>query len=216
VRASAHRNDLFDHEQRPARRPRRCWRTTTRPLHIQRLAATLVARTHGLHRGHIGAICDALTQAGIDPAVWSAGAITDALEADMRARGTTWPDRIANPGAFLASRLRPLSWTHPTRDTASDSHEPRKVHQPNDIPDTNPHGTTTATPVPVAAAATRAAAKAYFQQHRARGSGSPSNQSGHVDGPGASQKKDTATDVTTTLRAALRNDVAENAQLVAD
>ena len=69
--------------------------------------------THGLDRAHIGAICDALTGAGIDPAVWSARAINDVLNADMRARGTTWPDHIANPGAFLASRLRRLSWAPP-------------------------------------------------------------------------------------------------------
>ena len=54
-----------------------------------------------------------LTGVGIDPAVWSARAVNDALNADMRARGTTWPDHIANPGAFLASRLRRLSWTPP-------------------------------------------------------------------------------------------------------
>ena len=48
-------------------------------------------------------------------AVWSARAVNDALNADMRARGTTWPDHIANPGAFLASRLRRLSWTPPEK-----------------------------------------------------------------------------------------------------
>lgn len=31
----------------------------------------------------------------------------------MRARGTTWPDHIANPGAFLANRLRRLSSARP-------------------------------------------------------------------------------------------------------
>ncbi|MFA5711375.1 rep protein [Mycolicibacterium sp.] len=93
--------------------PARRWRTTPRPLATQRLAAELVARTHGLGRGHIGAICDALTAAGIDPALWSARAITDALDADMRTRGWNWPDHIINPGAFLASRLRRLTWTTP-------------------------------------------------------------------------------------------------------
>lgn len=72
-----------------------------------------MAITHGLDRAHIGAICDALSGAGVDPAVWSARAVNDVLNADMRARGTTWPDHIANPGAFLASRLRRLSWTRP-------------------------------------------------------------------------------------------------------
>ncbi|WP_344128045.1 rep protein, partial [Mycolicibacterium murale] len=92
--------------------------TAARPLAMQKLAAGLVATTHGLDRTHIGAICDALTSAGIDPAVWTARAVNDALNADMRTRGWTWPDHIANPGAFLSSRLRRLSWAPPE--------EPRK------------------------------------------------------------------------------------------
>ena len=110
-RAGAPANRCCDKTQH--RRPRRA---TARPLATQKLAAGLVALTHGLDRAHIGAICDALSGAGIDPAVWSARAVNDALNADMRTRGTTWPDYIANPGAFLASRLRRLSWTPP--DTA--------------------------------------------------------------------------------------------------
>lgn len=88
----------------PKHRPNRA----PRPLALQRLAAALVARTHGTGRGHIGGVCDALTASGIDPAVWSARAITDALDADMKARGWSWPDRITRPGAFLAYRLRQL------------------------------------------------------------------------------------------------------------
>ena len=107
-RASAPANRCCDNTRQA--RPRRA---TARPLATQKLAAGLVALTHGLDRAHIGAICDALTGAGIDPAVWSARAVNDALNADMRTRGTTWPDHIANPGAFLASRLRRLSWTPP-------------------------------------------------------------------------------------------------------
>ena len=109
-RASAPANRCCDKTRQA--RPRRA---TARPLATQKLAAGLVALTHGLDRAHIGAICDALTGAGIDPAVWSARAVNDALNADMRARGTTWPDHIANPGAFLASRLRRLSWTPPEK-----------------------------------------------------------------------------------------------------
>ncbi|UUO02417.1 hypothetical protein M4D79_02595 [Mycolicibacterium novocastrense] len=109
MRARAHAT--YSREQQPD--PPRRWRTTPRPLAIQLLAAQLVARTHGLGRGHIGAICDTLTAAGIEPAVWSARAITDALDADMRTRGCSWPDHITNPAAFLSSRLRRLSWTTP-------------------------------------------------------------------------------------------------------
>ncbi len=111
-RASAPANRIFDDT-----RQARPWRRTARPLAIQRLAAGLVAITHGLDRAHIGAICDALTAAGIDPDVWSARAVNDKLNADMRARGATWPDQIANPGAFLHSRLRRLSWSPPQTPT---------------------------------------------------------------------------------------------------
>lgn len=90
-------------------------RTAPRPLALQRLAAELVTPTgrpdplcRGLDQGHIGAICDAISSAGIDPAVWSARAITEALNRDMRARGWSWPNEITSPGAFLASRLRLL------------------------------------------------------------------------------------------------------------
>ena len=107
-RASAPAKKLSDNTRQP--RPQRA---TARPLATQKLAAGLVAITHGLDRAHIGAICDALIGAGIDPTVWSAREVNDALNADMRARGTTWPDHITNPGAFLASRLRRLSWTPP-------------------------------------------------------------------------------------------------------
>ena len=85
-------------------------RAEPRPLPVQRLAAELVARCHGLHRGHIGAICDALTGAGVDPAVWTARAVVDALDADMRRTGWSWPDTITAPAAFLATRLRRLDW----------------------------------------------------------------------------------------------------------
>lgn len=88
----------------------RRYRAEPRPLDVQRLAAGLVAGSHGLSRGHIGAVCDAITSAGIDPGAWSAKAITAALDADMKARGWSWPDRVDRPGAFLASRLRRLEW----------------------------------------------------------------------------------------------------------
>ena len=87
---------------------RRCWRTTPRPFAVQRLAGQLVARAHGLHRGHIGTVCDALTAAGIDPNTWTAKALCEVLDADMRATGWVWPNRIERPGAFLAWRLRRL------------------------------------------------------------------------------------------------------------
>jgi hypothetical protein len=76
-----------------------------RDLALQRLAADLVARSHGLHRGHIGAICDAITAAGIDHRVVTAAQIGRALNADMSERGQRWPDRIDRPAGFLRVRL---------------------------------------------------------------------------------------------------------------
>lgn len=102
-----------DPSNKPGPRRRRC---APRPLAIQRLADELVGNSygrapllHGLRNGHIGAICDALIASGIDPQVWSATQIRDALNEDMRARNGSWPDQIEQPAAFLASRLRRLA-----------------------------------------------------------------------------------------------------------
>lgn len=117
---SAHARDDATTNRGAGRRRYRAAPRPDRPLPLQRLAGQLAARCHGLPAmtergepiggGHVGAICDALAAAGIDPAVWSARAITDALTADMLARGQSWPDRVHRPGAFLASRLRRLDW----------------------------------------------------------------------------------------------------------
>lgn len=117
------REDISSTKQPDQPRSRRRWRATPRPLPVQRLAAGLVtpvpvpgehtdgrrtALIAGLERGHIGAICDALTGAGIDAAAWTPKALVSALDADMKARGWSWPDRIEHPGAFLAVRLSRL------------------------------------------------------------------------------------------------------------
>lgn len=109
-RQSVRANISSDHtgQRRPGRRPS----AAPRPLAVQRLAAELVNRCHGLHRGHIGAVCDALTGAGIDPAIWTPSALIGALNADMRTTGMAWPDQIERPGAFLAGRLRRLQKRH--------------------------------------------------------------------------------------------------------
>lgn len=124
-----------DRSPQPKRKTRR-WRAAPRPLAVQRLADALVGNEYGrraicesLHHVHVGVICDALTAAGIDPAVWSAPAIKEALEADMKARGTTWPDQITNPGAFLSSRLRRLSWTPPETPTKAGGSAAASVDQ---------------------------------------------------------------------------------------
>lgn len=95
--------------------PQRARRYAPRPLRVQQLADELVGNDygrsglcHGLRRGHLGHICDALIRSGLDLDAWTGRSITVALNADMSARGWSWPNRIERPGAFLAARLRRL------------------------------------------------------------------------------------------------------------
>lgn len=76
---------------------------------MQRLAADLVGRMHGMTGGHIGAICDALAAAGVDPAVTTARQICRHLDADMRQTGWSWPNEVQRPAAFLAYRLQRIA-----------------------------------------------------------------------------------------------------------
>lgn len=135
---------------RPTRRSRSHQTTATpRPLHTQKLAAGVIAGSIGLEKVHPGHICEALTRSGLDLDAWTARQITNALNADMRQRGWTWPERIERPGAFLASRLRHLPQRPPIAPTPMAPAEPEIAPTP-------------------AGADARAAAKAYFQQHRRR------------------------------------------------
>lgn len=145
--------------QSPQRAPK-----SPRPLHIQKLAAGIVARSIGLGHVHPGHICDALSRSGLDLHAWSAQQIAAALNADMRARGWSWPDRIHCPGAFLAGRLRRLPQRPviaPTASTAALAAAP-DVDRP-----------------PPASAAARAAARAYFQQNRGRRLDDSASQTHH-------------------------------------
>ena len=91
-----------------------------RPLAVQRLAAQLAARAHGLDRPglHIGQLCNAIVSARIDAEQWTVQGLQAALDADMRASGTFWPDRINNPAAFLATRLRRLPSVPPSQPSS--------------------------------------------------------------------------------------------------
>ncbi|MDZ7883573.1 MAG: hypothetical protein U5N53_11960 [Mycobacterium sp.] len=91
--------------KQPQRQGRRC---APRPLHVQKIAAGIVAGGQGLAHVHSGHICEALTRSGLDLTAWTAPQILAALNADMRARGWSWPNQIDRPGAFLATRLRRL------------------------------------------------------------------------------------------------------------
>lgn len=126
-------------------------RNAPRPLALQMLAAQLVAGSVGLNTVHPGHICDALTRSGLALGTWTAPRILRSLNADMRATGWSWPDHIARPGAFLASRLQRLAQAPPA------STETRT------IPDKRPR---TAETPPPASAKSRTAAMAYFRTHR--------------------------------------------------
>ncbi len=87
-----------------------------RPFHLQRAAATLIARSPVLTRGHIGNICDTIQAAGIDTTRWTGHDIAQTLDRDTRERGWTWPtaDRISSPVALLRWRLTHIDWTGPS------------------------------------------------------------------------------------------------------
>lgn len=147
VRAGAPATHFPPTPPRPGRR-RRCWRTTPRPLALQRLAGQLVASSHGIGRGHIGAICDAMAGAGIDPNAWTARQLSDALNADMRATGSTWPDHIEHPAAFLAVRLRRvIAHKNGSGKAAASLDNNRTATAPEPTTGTTP--AVAATPVPV-------------------------------------------------------------------
>lgn len=125
-------------------------RSAPRPLHVQRLAAGVIAGSVGLGAVHPGQICDALTRSQLDLSAWTARQLLESLNSDMRARGWCWPDAIHQPGAFLASRLKRLPTIPPTLAPAPSR---KSEIQVSDGP-------------PPASAAARAAAKAYFAANR--------------------------------------------------
>jgi hypothetical protein len=135
-----------------------------RPLALQRLAAGLIARSVGLGTVHPGQICDALTNSELDLDTWTARSLTDAINADMRATGWSWPDRIAHPGAFLASRLRRL----PVRPEPPKSAGTAGASLDKNTPSDRRVATSPEPAKTPATADQRAAARAFFAAHRRR------------------------------------------------
>ena len=111
----AKRNSPSAHARRKSSPPTtsgRRWRAPQGPprsLLLQRLAAELVARSHGLDRRLIGAVCDAIRGADIDPTAVTAAQIRSAPDEDTRETGWSWPYQIQRPGAFLRCRLSRVS-----------------------------------------------------------------------------------------------------------
>ncbi|MFI6959622.1 hypothetical protein ACIBJI_39925 [Nocardia sp. NPDC050408] len=96
------------------------------PLHRQQAAAELVAYCRGMDQGqwlrtgpqqymrrhggwHIGAVVEALADAGIDTEQVNGHDIARALTHLTIERGLTWPDNIRNPIGFLRSLLARLT-----------------------------------------------------------------------------------------------------------
>jgi hypothetical protein len=94
------------------RRRRRPDLDAPRDLHTQRIAGWLASQAIGMEarRGRhvVGQLCTALQSSHLLLEAWSGPMLIQALNADMAARGLAWPDRIEQPGAFLAARLRHL------------------------------------------------------------------------------------------------------------
>lgn len=120
-----------------------------RPLAVQRIAAEIAAGSVGLDKVHPGHLCEALTRSHLDLQSWTGRQILAAFNADMAARGATWPNAIARPGGFLAHQLKrlPVRPVVPARPPAPVRPEPR-------------------TDAPPASAAARAAAIALFRNRK--------------------------------------------------
>jgi hypothetical protein len=84
-----------------------------RPLQLQRAAAELVKHAPALAPpGHIGAVCDVLSRAGIDHTRWTGRDIARTLSRDTKERGWIWPTAasLTSPLAYLKYRISGIDW----------------------------------------------------------------------------------------------------------
>ncbi|MEV6281015.1 hypothetical protein [Nocardia sp. NPDC051832] len=96
------------------------------PLHVQQAGAELVSACHGLDRGqwinlgaqqyirrrgwHIGSINAALVEFGVDTERFDGYAIAAELTRYFTENRLAWPNRIANPIAFVRWALAQIDW----------------------------------------------------------------------------------------------------------
>jgi len=138
------------------------------------MAAEIAAGSVGLDRAHPGHLCDALMRSHLDLQSWTGRQILAAFNADMAARGATWPDAIARPGGFLAHRLKRL----PARPVVS-ARPPVQLHP-------KPR-----TDAPPASAAARAAAIALFRNRKSDNAASPIDAAAtEIDAPASTSSVD--------------------------
>ncbi|WP_133162953.1 hypothetical protein [Arthrobacter glacialis] len=85
-------------------------RPLPRDLSTQKLAAGLERQLFWLTGfGHIGRLCDVLTNSGLNPATWTPSSLSNALNAFTAQRGWTTPHKISNPLAYLSFLLTAAS-----------------------------------------------------------------------------------------------------------
>jgi len=111
------RNNSPKRAQARTRRPSAATpREKPRPtLPIQRLVAELVAKTPALERvRHLGALCRVIEQSDLDTTRWTGRDLVEAINADTKRRGWTFPDQLDNPAAWLRWRLATLDLAGPS------------------------------------------------------------------------------------------------------
>lgn len=79
-----------------------------RDRHTRTLAAHLGGRCLGFGKIHPGHLADVLEASHLEVTAWTPRQLLDALNDQMAKSHLTWPDRLGNPAAFLAHRLRAL------------------------------------------------------------------------------------------------------------
>ena len=86
-----------------------------RPIDLQRTAAELLVHASVFESaGHVGAVCEVLTRAGIDGNRWSGRDIAAELTRDTQQRGWVWPQHLERPLGYLRWRLTQIDWTRPS------------------------------------------------------------------------------------------------------
>lgn len=86
-----------------------------RAIELQRTAAELLVHAPVFaSAGHVGLICEALANAGIDANRWRGRDVAAELTRDTQQRGWTWPTHIERPVGFLRWRLAHIDWTRPS------------------------------------------------------------------------------------------------------
>ncbi|GAF46916.1 hypothetical protein RW1_035_00600 [Rhodococcus wratislaviensis NBRC 100605] len=86
-----------------------------RAIELQRTAAELLVHAPVFaSTEHVGLICKALADAGVDENRWRGRDIAAELTRDTQQRGWTWPTHIERPIGFLRWRLAHIDWTRPS------------------------------------------------------------------------------------------------------